>query len=87
VQLSWVTTSGDEQLGQVWGINGIGGAPGDILANIFGFVNIFGLLQNILVLRLFILFYGFCAVFLLKLGFYTPKWASTQERPTVNNDL
>jgi hypothetical protein len=34
VQLSWVTTSGDEQLGQVWGINGMGLTPDDILANI-----------------------------------------------------
>src|SRR5512139_1402404 len=43
VQLSWVTTSGDEQLGQIWGMSGIlGYSNAASLANIFIFVNIFG---------------------------------------------
>src|SRR6185503_16199115 len=50
VQLSCVTTSGAEQLGQVWGISGIWGTPMPaIVSNIFVFVKIFDKMQNILI--------------------------------------
>jgi hypothetical protein len=57
VQLSWVTTSGAEQLGQVWGMSGIWGTPMPaILPRILVFVKIFDEIQNILVFYEFILF-------------------------------
>jgi hypothetical protein len=54
VQLSCVTTSGDEQLGQDWGISGILFSNEASLANISLFVNIFGNESNILVYLQFI---------------------------------
>jgi hypothetical protein len=59
VQLSWVTTRGDEQLGQVCGMSGIWGTPMPaILPSIFVFVKIFDKRQNILVNHKFILFWS-----------------------------
>jgi hypothetical protein len=49
VQLSWVTTSGEEQLGQVWGMSGIWYSSIAMIASILSFVNIFGNKQNILI--------------------------------------
>jgi hypothetical protein len=50
VQFSCVTTRGDEQLGQDWGISGILFSNKRSLAKILGFVNIFGKNSNNLVL-------------------------------------
>jgi hypothetical protein len=49
VQFSCVTTRGDEQLGQDWGISGILFSNERSLAKILGFVKIFGKYSNNLV--------------------------------------